>query len=216
MVVRLRLQIKKYSELTTYEGPSNVYRSVAEYIRSGVAGFHIEDQVQTKRCGHLANKQIVPLATYVTRIKAALAARTALNSNILIIARTDALASQGYDEALKRLLAARDAGADVGFLEGVGSEEMMARVVENTRPWPMLLNMVEGGLTPTVSLERAKEIGFKIIILPFAGLAPAVHALREAYGGLRKTGLTQGEKISPKEVFELCGLNDWMEVDKAA
>lgn len=156
------------------------------------------------------------METYVTRIKAAVAARTAVNSQIVIIARTDALASHGYDEALKRLLAARDADADVGFLEGVRDEEMMAQIIEDTKPWPMLLNMVEGGHTPTISVQRAREMGFKIIILPFAGLAPAIHALREAFGGLKKTGLIPGEKISPKEVFELCGLNEWMEVDKAA
>jgi 2-methylisocitrate lyase-like PEP mutase family enzyme len=122
----------------------------------------------------------------------------------------------GYDEALVRLRAARDAGADVGFLEGVCDEEMMKKVVKDLAPWPMLLNMVEAGKTPTVSVQRAKEIGFRIIIWPFAGLTPAITAMREAYKGLKKTGLVPGDKITPKHIFDLCGLEEWVRVDGEA
>jgi 2-methylisocitrate lyase-like PEP mutase family enzyme len=197
-------------------GPANVYTSVQAYIRSGISAFHIEDQSQQKRCGHLSNKQIVSLTVFLSRIRAAVAARKAASSDIVLIARTDALAVHGYDEALVRLQAARDAGADMGFLEGVEDETMMSRVVRDLAPWPVLLNMVEAGKTPTVSVQRAREIGFRVIIWPFAPLAPAIVAMREAYAGLKDTGLVPGKKMTPKEIFEICGLEEWMRIDRDA
>jgi 2-methylisocitrate lyase-like PEP mutase family enzyme len=96
---------------------------VQQYARSGVAGLHIEDQVQTKRCGHLQGKQLVDTSTFISRIRAAKAARDSIDSNIIIIARTDALQSLGYKEAVQRLKAAHEAGADVAFLEGITSKD---------------------------------------------------------------------------------------------
>lgn len=103
---------------------------VERYILSGVAALHIEDQVQTKRCGHLQGKELVDLPTFLSRIRAAAAARERLGSDIVLIARTDALAELGFDEAVGRLKAAVEAGADVVFLEGMRSVEEMRRVVE--------------------------------------------------------------------------------------
>jgi methylisocitrate lyase len=201
---------------TGYGGAANIHRAVKAYVRAGVAGFHIEDQVQQKRCGHLANKSIVPLSVFAMRIRAAVAARRAARSDIVVIARTDSLASHGYDEALARLVAARDEGADAGFLEGVDSEETMSRVVKDLAPWPVVLNMIEAGRTPTVSVGRAKEIGYRCVIWSFAGLVPALLALRQAYTSLKETGLIEGKKLSPKEIFELCGLQEWMRVENEA
>jgi 2-methylisocitrate lyase-like PEP mutase family enzyme len=141
-------------------GPSNIRRSVTEYIRAGIAGFHIEDQTQQKRCGHLANKQLVSTSTFITRIRAAASARAAAQSDIVLIARTDALASLGYDEALARLRAAHEAGADVLFLEGITSKAMCAAIVKDLAPLPVLVNMVEKGATPLLSVDEAREIGF--------------------------------------------------------
>lgn len=108
---------------TGYGGPVMVGRSVEAYSRAGVAGFHIEDQVQQKRCGHLLGKQIVDMDVWVGRIRAAYLARKRIGSDVVIIARTDSLQSYGYDEGIKRLKLARDAGADVAFLEGMTDRE---------------------------------------------------------------------------------------------
>ncbi len=102
-------------------------RTVQEYNRAGIAALHIEDQVQSKRCGHLDSKQIVSRADFLARITAAVHARNSLpcpaNDRILLIARTDALAVEGIDEAIERLTLAHAAGADIGFLEGMTSDE---------------------------------------------------------------------------------------------
>lgn len=104
---------------TGYGGPLMVGRTVAAYMRAGVAGLHLEDQVVNKRCGHLKNKALVSEEEYISRIRAAAMAREANHGDIVIIARTDALQSLGYDAAVQRLKKAVEAGADVAFLEGV-------------------------------------------------------------------------------------------------
>jgi methylisocitrate lyase len=217
MLANLDTRVPLIADMDTgYGGAANVARSVRSYIRSGVAAFHIEDQVQQKRCGHLANKAIVDRSVYAMRIRAAVGARKSARSDIVVIARTDCLASLGYDEALARLKEARDLGADAGLLEGPDSEETMERVVKDLAPWPVVLNMVEKGRTPTVSVKRAKEIGYRCVIWSFAGLVPALLALRQAYACLKDTGLIEGKKLSPKEVFEVCGLGEWMRVESEA
>jgi len=194
-----------------------IARSVESYARSGVAGFHIEDQVQTKRCGHLQGKQLVPIEVFVSRIKAAVAARKRVGSDIIVIARTDALQSFGYDEAIKRLKAARDAGADVGFFEGIATKEMCRRSIRDVAPWPMLLNMVEFGATPSISRDEAREMGYKVMIWPFATLSPAYLAMREALVSMKKTGRsTDPEEMTPRKIFEICGLEESMRIDEEA
>jgi 2-methylisocitrate lyase-like PEP mutase family enzyme len=115
---------------TGFGGPVMVARSVERYILGGVAGLHIEDQVTTKRCGHLMGKELVDIPTYVARIRAADAARKRLEDDIVIIARTDSLQSLGFDEAVRRLKAAVAAGADVAFLEGMKTKEEMREIVK--------------------------------------------------------------------------------------
>lgn len=200
---------------TGYGGPIMVARMTEQYARSGVAGFHIEDQIQTKRCGHLAGKILVDTPTYISRIRAAVQTRERLGSDIVIIARTDALQKFGYDESLARLRGARDAGADVGFLEGVSSKEEARRVVQDLKPWPVLLNMVEHGATPTMSAKEAQEIGFQIMIVPFAGLAPAYKAIKESMEKLKETGLPNTD-FTPQQLFRVCGLDDSVNIDEAA
>jgi 2-methylisocitrate lyase-like PEP mutase family enzyme len=160
-------------------GPIMITQTVQQYARSGIAAFHIEDQVQTKRCGHLQGKQIVSVQEFQIRIRAAVAARYAIASDIIIIARTDALQSLGYDGALLRLRLAQTAGADVAFLEGITSKDEARQLVQDLAPWPVLLNMVEHGATPSISVCEAQEIGFRIVIFPFAGIAPAYKAMSE-------------------------------------
>lgn len=202
---------------TGYGGPIMVARTVEMYARGGVAGMHIEDQVQTKRCGHLAGKEVVDIDVYASRIRAAHTARTKIGSDIVIIARTDALQGQGYDNAVARLKAARDAGADCGFLEGVTDKDMARRIVKDLAPWPMLLNMVEHGATPTISVDEAREMGYRIIIFPFSSLAPAYVAMKEHFERLKKTGVVGApEYFSPKFCFQVCGLDESMALDEAA
>jgi len=163
---------------TGFGGPIMVARTVTQYARSGVAALHIEDQIQTKRWVHLGGKIVEDTETYTARVRAAVQARKRIGSDIVIIARTDALQPYGYEDALARLTAARDAGADMGFLEGVTSKEMASQVVNDLKPWPMLLNMAEHGATPIISSEEATSMGFKVMIVPFAALAPAYSAIK--------------------------------------
>jgi methylisocitrate lyase len=217
MIANLDPSIPLIADMDTgYGGPVMVARSVEAYARAGVAGFHIEDQVQQKRCGHLLGKQLVDEETYTARIRAAVAARKRIGSDIVVIARTDALQGLGYDEAIKRLKLARDVGADVGFLEGMTDKDMCRRAVKDLAPWPTLLNMVEFGVTPIISADEAKEIGFRIIIWPFATVVPAYVAMRDAIKGLKKTGVQNTpEGIGPRKIFEVCGLEGYMAFDAA-
>ena len=194
-----------------------ITRTIQQYARSGIAALHIEDQVQTKRCGHLQGKQVVPATEFLTRIRAAVAARQTIASDIVIIARTDSLQSFGYAESLSRLRLAREAGADVGFLEGITSKEEARQIVKDLAPWPVLLNMVEHGATPGISASEAQEMGFRIVIFPFAGLAPAYKAMKQVYTKLKKEGVTGAEALmTPKELFEVSGLSRDLEIDANA
>lgn len=202
---------------TGYGGPLNISRTIEMYARSGVAGLHIEDQIQTKRCGHLGGKELVDTETFVTRIRAAVLARKRIGSDIVIIARTDALQGFGYAEAIARLKAARDVGADVGFLEGMTSVDMMRKACEELAPWPMLLNMVEGSVTPHVSASEAQEIGFRIVIFPLASIASAYQAIFDGLRKLKDEGrMDHDKKVTPRFLFEVMGLKESMAFDGLA
>lgn len=202
---------------TGYGGPNMVARTVAQYTRSGIAGLHIEDQIQTKRCGHLGGKQVVPLEVFEARITAAVTARKQLGSGIVVIARTDALQTHGFDEAVARLEAAVRAGADVGFLEGVTSEREAREVCKLLAPTPMLLNMVENGATPSWTPEQAREFGFRIIIFPFAAMAPAYEAIRATYRRIKERGSTGIDPdFTPKKLFSIVGLEEAAALDAIA
>ncbi|KAH8765103.1 putative carboxyphosphonoenolpyruvate phosphonomutase [Hyaloscypha sp. PMI_1271] len=218
MIANLDARVPLIADADTgYGGPIMITRTVQQYARSGVAGFHIEDQIQTKRCGHLQGKQIVSTSEFLTRIRAAVAARHAVGSDIVIIARTDALQSLGYDESIARLRLSKEAGADVGFLEGITSKEQARAVVKDLAPWPILLNMVEHGATPSISVAEAQEMGFRIVIFPFAGLAPAYKAMKEVYQRLKTKGITGAEaQMTPVQLFEVSGLKEDLEIDAKA
>lgn len=191
-----------------------VARSTEQYIRSNVAGFHIEDQVQTKRCGHLEGKELVNTEVFLSRIRAAKAARQKQRSDIVIIARTDALQKYGYDESIARLKAAKEAGADVGFLEGITSKEQARQAVKDMHPFPLLLNMVEHGATPTIGVDEARDMGFRIMIFPFAALAPAYTAIKKGLEKLKTGGVMgTGKELTPRMLFEVCGLEASIEID---
>jgi methylisocitrate lyase len=218
MIANLNSTVPLIADMDTgYGGPVMVARAVEQYIRAGVAGFHIEDQVITKRCGHLSGKQVVTQEEFIARIRAAVAMRRRLHSDIVVIARTDALQSLGYENAINRLQAARDAGADVGFLEGMTSKEMARKVCRELAPWPMLLNMVEHGATPSMSRDEARELGFKVMIWSFATLAPAYRAIRAAMQHMKQTGTSADPpEMTPRKIFEVCGLEASMKIDEEA
>jgi 2-methylisocitrate lyase-like PEP mutase family enzyme len=202
-------------------GPLMVGRAVEQYINAGIAGFHIEDQVVNKRCGHLKGKELVSEAEWYARIRAAVHSRAKTGRDIVIVARTDALQSLGYEMALKRLKGALELGADAAFLEGVESKEQGRRICADLAPAPVMLNMVEGGVTPHFTSQEAKEHGFKFIVYPGLALAPVYQSVAAACKQLKETGDagntyqgTPGQ--GPRELFMTCGLKEAIEFDVAA
>lgn len=200
---------------TGYGGPMVIDRSVQQYHLAGVAGFHIEDQVMQKRCGHLQGKEVVDIDTYISRIKACVGAARRLRSDIVIIARTDALQSRGYDDCIARLRRARDAGADMGILEGFSSKVQARQAVKDLAPWPLCLNSVENGVSPLISVDEAQDMGFRVVIFSFASLAPAYTAIKNTFEWLKEYGVT-GSDVTPKTIFKVCGLEDLMVIDEQA
>jgi 2-methylisocitrate lyase-like PEP mutase family enzyme len=202
---------------TGYGGPNMVARTVQQYARAGVAGLHIEDQIQTKRCGHLGGKEVVDVDTFTSRITAAYEARKEVGSDMVIIARTDALQTHGLEEAIFRLRAAAHAGADVLFLEGINNADQAREACKTLAPTPMLLNMVEHGATPSWTPAEAAELGYKMMIFPFASIGPAYQAIKDVFVQLKATGKTGlSSDFTPKKLFTVVGLEEAMARDVAA
>ncbi|MBE7473916.1 MAG: carboxyvinyl-carboxyphosphonate phosphorylmutase [Anaerolineae bacterium] len=168
---------------TGYGNALNVKRTVFGYAQAGFAGVMIEDQVAPKRCGHTRGKQIVSRGEALTRIRAAVDAREE-GANILIMARTDARATDGLAEALWRAQAFADLGADIIFLEAPRSEAEM-RAFCAQAPGPKMANMVEQGDTPLLPPARLAEIGYKIAAYPLTLLSAAARAMQEALTSLK-------------------------------
>ena len=203
---------------TGYGGAIMVGRTVTSYIRAGVAGLHLEDQVVNKRCGHLKGKQLVDVNEYRSRIRAAVLARRQSGGDIVIIARTDALQGYGYEEAISRMKAAISEGADVAFLEGVTSREYASRACKDLAPTPCLFNNVPGGVSPDFGVQECKDIGYKLAIFPCLSFEMVYPAVRNAVRQLKETGNVasaekDGRRYGPKELFQVCGLNEMVEFD---
>lgn len=145
-----------------FGGPFNVRRAIAEYERAGAAAVHLEDQMLPKRCGHLAGKQLVSPDEMVAKIKAAVDARR--DPDFVIIARTDAIAVEGFEPALERAERYREAGADVLFVEAPGPDQLPA--INPRLNHPTLYNMATSGKTPFLTRSEIEALGFKIIIYP--------------------------------------------------
>jgi 2-methylisocitrate lyase-like PEP mutase family enzyme len=196
---------------TGYGNELNVVRTVREYEQRGVAGIHLEDQGFPKKCGHLENKAIIPLEDYVTKIRAAVSARS--DPDFLIIARTDARALLGFDEAVRRANAALDAGADMAFVEAPESLEEVAAVPRLVHG-PCLLNMVWRGKTPDVSLDETQTMGYKLAILPVLLFNAVVGVCDQMLGELkqkRRHPMPLAD-VAPKEFFRRMGAEDWDKV----
>ena len=165
---------------TGHGNPVNVRRTVEQFGRAGFAGVMIEDQVAPKRCGHTGVKAVVDRAEALARIRAAVEARDA-GADLLILARTDARGALGLDEAIWRLRAFADLGADILFLEAPRDEAEMARGCREV-PGVHMANLLAGGLTPILPPARLAELGYRLAAYPLALLAVAVAAMRAALG----------------------------------
>ena len=167
---------------TGYGNELNVFRTVQDYERAGVAGIHIEDQVSPKRCGHLDDKEIVPREDWLAKIRAAAAARR--DADFLMIARTDSRAVVSFEEAVARANAALDAGADMAFVEAPQTIEEVAAVPKLVHG-PCLLNVVRGGKTPEIDLRRAEAMGYRLAIVPGLLLKAVMGACDEMLADLK-------------------------------
>ena len=179
---------------TGYGNAVNVVRTVRAYEQAGVAGLHLEDQVMPKKCGHMSGKAVVPTAEMVGKIRAAVAARR--DPDLVLIARTDAAAVHGLDEALDRARAFADAGADVLFVEAPTSEDDIARVAAELRDVaPLVFNWAEGGRTPPITLDRIAELGFSLVLYPIATLLAATAGVRSVLETIRRDGSPQAAMV---------------------
>ena len=199
---------------TGYGNALNVIRTVRAYERAGAAALHIEDQIEPKRCGHYEGKQIVNLQEIAQKVRAALAARE--NPDLLLIARTDARAVVGLEEAIARGNAYAEAGADVVFVEAPQSLEEIERIAHEVRA-PLLINMFWGGKTPLVSPERLAELGYRIMIVPSDLQRAAIRAMQKAVAVLRQQGNTAAiadELVSFAERESVVGLPEIEELQR--
>ena len=193
---------------TGYGNPLNVHRTVRELIAAGAAGCFLEDQVWPKRCGHMRGKRVIAREEYVDKIRAAADARA--GRDFFIVARTDSLAVQGLDEAIARVVAAREAGADASFVEAPGSLELLTEIGRRA-PKPVVANMLEGGKTPVLPKQQLVDMGFQLILYPLAGIFAAAQAIRTIYEALRDHGTTLGcePSLMPFAQFnELIGVEE--------
>jgi 2-methylisocitrate lyase-like PEP mutase family enzyme len=195
---------------TGYGNVANIQRTVEGYARAGLAGIMLEDQVAPKRCGHTRGKEVVDRKQACARIKAAIAAREG-GADILVIARTDARATLGLDEALWRMRAFADLGADVLFLEAPEDESEMRRFC-NVLPGPKMANMLEGGVTPILSPGQLNSLGYKLAAYPLTLLSSAVHAMRESLADLA-AGRTPAQQVDFATLRNIVGFDahdDWV------
>ncbi len=173
---------------TGYGGPLNVYRTVQMFEDAGVAGLHIEDQTFPKRCGHYEGKTVVSPAEMVERLHAA---RDALRAtDLVIVARTDALAVETFDSVMDRAHLYMEAGADMIFVEAPTTEREI-EAIAHALPYPKLINMFHGGKTPMVQLARLNALGYRVVIVPSDLQRAALFAINEALTSIRRDGNTQ-------------------------
>ena len=191
---------------TGYGNALNVKRTVRSYANAGFAGVMIEDQEAPKRCGHTRGKSVVSRAEALSRVHAAVDAREE-GADILIMARTDARATDGFDEAVARCRAFADVGADITFLEAPQSESEMLELCEAI-PGPKMANLVEGGDTPLLPPERLEEIGYRIAAYPLTLLSAATAAMLDALHAL-SNGDRPANRLDFDHLRDIVGFKDY-------
>ena len=194
---------------TGYGGLLNVAHTVRGYIKAGAAALQLEDQEFPKKCGHTPGRRVIPLEDMVRKIRVAIEARG--DSDILIIARTDARTGHGLDEALRRADAYAKAGADILFVESPESEREMETICARF-DLPLMANMVEGGRTPVLPAQRLYDLGYKIAIFPATGFLAAGAALESVYQTLERDGSSVRTSVPLYQFSEFAKLMGFEEV----
>jgi 2-methylisocitrate lyase-like PEP mutase family enzyme len=198
---------------TGFGNAINVIRTVKEFERAGVAAIQMEDQVSPKKCGHFNGKEVISKEEMVGKIKAALDARK--DENLAIMARTDAIAVNGVEDAIDRAFAYYEAGADIIFVEAPNTVEELKQITSSLKGIPQVINLVEGGKTPLISLKEAEEIGFKIMLCANTALRSAIKGITESLRILKEEG--SQENLLPlictweerQSLFNLKQIKEW-------
>jgi 2-methylisocitrate lyase-like PEP mutase family enzyme len=199
---------------TGYGNPMNVRRTIREYERAGVAGLHLEDQAWPKRCGHLAGKRVIPMAEMEAKLKAAVDSRH--DGDFVVIARTDAIAVEGFEAALERGERYRAAGADMVFIEAPTSLAQLEALGKRFAGVPLLYNMAGSGKTPDLDNATMARLGFRLAIFPNWLLFAAIPAMRRMLRELKDKGSVaaiRGEVATFKEFTEIAGLPEVQELE---
>jgi 2,3-dimethylmalate lyase len=199
---------------TGYGNPLNVWRMVKDLEEMGAGGVFLEDQVWPKRCGHMMGKDVIPKEEYIVKLKAAIDARK--SKDFIIVARTDARASHGLSEAVQRGIEYHNAGADVIFIEAPRTLKEL-REIPSKIDAPLVANMIEHGITPNLSSQELKKLGYKIAVFPLSGLYATTHALQDVFYELIRTGSTKKSRqkmITFDDFNKLVGLSDYMGLAK--
>ncbi|NAL78450.1 isocitrate lyase/PEP mutase family protein [Nitrososphaera sp. AFS] len=199
---------------TGYGSPLSVWRLVRDLEDLGAAGIFLEDQVWPKRCGHMQGKSVIPTNDYLLKLKAATEARK--TRDFIIVARTDARASEGLDEAIDRGKTYFNAGADAVFIEAPTSVEELSKVADEVDA-PLVANMIEEGVTPTLNAMQLFDMGYRIALFPLSALFAATFAIKNVLSELKQTGSTQNgrkQMVTFGEFNNLVDLQRYMELEK--
>ena len=199
---------------TGYGNPLSVWRLVRDLEDLGAAGIFLEDQVWPKRCGHMQGKSVIPTDDYLLKLKAAIEARK--TRDFIIVARTDARASDGLDEAIDRGKTYFKAGADAVFVEAPTSVEELSKVASEVDA-PLVANMIEEGVTPTLNAKQLFDIGYRIALFPLSALFASTFAVKNVLSELKQTGSTQNgrkQMMTFREFNNLVDLQHYMELEK--
>jgi 2,3-dimethylmalate lyase len=199
---------------TGYGNPLTVWKIVNDLVAYGAAGIFLEDQIWPKRCGHMRGKDVIRADEYIQKLRAALTASE--NKNFVIVARTDARAPLGFDEAIERGRMYRKEGADVVFVEAPQSEDELREIPKKINA-PLLANMIENGVTPTFSADELKSMGYSMVVFPLSGLYGAAYALKNIFSQLKRTGSTKSSKhmmLDFNEFNDLVELPRFMQMEK--
>ena len=196
---------------TGYGNAVNVYRTVRGFADAGAAAIMIEDQKWPKKCGHTKGKDVVELDEANSRIKAAVDASKMNNKDILVMARTDAIATRGLDDAIKRMQKFSELGADILFVEAIKSKEDMKRVIKEV-PGHHMINLIEDGETPLLEMNELEDIGFKIAVFPLTLMSASVKTMQESLRNMKnKTYNTNVSKFS--DLRDIVGFNEYYEIE---
>jgi carboxyvinyl-carboxyphosphonate phosphorylmutase len=199
---------------TGYGNPLTVWKVVNDLIAYGGSGIFLEDQVWPKRCGHMRGKEVIAADEYIQKLRAALAAST--NKEFTIVARTDARAPLGLDEAIERGKMYHEEGADIVFVEAPQSEDELREIPKKIDA-PLLANMIENGITPTFSAEELKSMGYSMVVFPLSGLYASACAMKTIFSDLKKNGTTKNSRnimLDFNEFNELVELSKFMQMDQ--